>query len=30
MSVSDILKNNLIYKLIVVDTLREQYNWNKM
>ena len=30
MSESDDLKNNIIYKLIVVDTLKEQYNWNEV
>ena len=30
MSVSDNLKDNIIYKLIVVDTLNGRYNWNEM
>lgn len=30
MSESDDLKNNVIYKLIVVDTLKEEYNWNEV
>lgn len=30
MSESEDLKNNLIYKLIVLDNLKEQYNWNEV
>ena len=30
MSVSDNLKDIIIYKLIVVDTLKGRYNWNEM
>ena len=30
MSEPDDLKNNVIYKLIVVDTLKEEYNWNEV
>ena len=27
---SDDLKDNIIYKLIVLDVLKEKYNWNEM
>ena len=30
MSESEDLKNNLIYKLIVLDNLKEQYNWKEV
>ena len=30
MSESDELKDNIIYKLIVLDILKEKYNWNEM
>jgi hypothetical protein len=30
MSESEELKNNLIYKLIVLDTFKEEYNWKEM
>ena len=30
MSESDDLKDNIIYKLIVLDVLKEKYNWNEM
>ncbi len=30
MSVSDKLKDNLIYKLLVINTLQERYNLNEM
>ena len=30
MSESEDLKNNLIHKLIVLDNLKEQYNWNEV
>ena len=30
MSVSDKLKDNLIYKLLVINTLQERYNWNEL
>jgi hypothetical protein len=30
MSESEELKNNLIYKLIVLDSFKEEYNWKEM
>jgi hypothetical protein len=30
MSESEQLKNNLIYKLIVLDSFKEEYNWKEM
>jgi hypothetical protein len=30
MSVSDEMKNNFVYKLIVLDTVRDKYNWKEM
>ena len=30
MSESEQLKNNLIYKLIVLDSLKEEYDWKEM
>ena len=30
MSVSDEAKNNLVYKLIVLDTVRDKYNWKEV
>jgi hypothetical protein len=30
MSESEELKNNLIYKLIVLDSFKEKYNWKEM
>lgn len=30
MSESEDLKNNIIYRLIVLDNLKEQYNWNEV
>ena len=30
MSESDDLKDNIIYKLIVLDVLKEKYNWNEV
>jgi hypothetical protein len=30
MSVSDEVKNNFVYKLIVLDTVREKYNWKEV
>lgn len=30
MSEIDDLKDNIIYKLIVLDVLKEKYNWNEM
>ena len=26
----DKLKDNIIYKLIILDVLKEKYNWNEM
>lgn len=30
MSEPEQLKNNLIYKLIVLDSFKEEYNWKEM
>jgi hypothetical protein len=30
MSESDNIENNIIYKLIVKDVLKEKYDWNQM
>lgn len=30
MSESEQLKNNLIYKLIVLDSFKEEYDWKEM
>jgi hypothetical protein len=30
MSNSDNLSNNIIYKLIVLDILKDKYNWKEM
>jgi hypothetical protein len=30
MSVSDEVKNNFVYKLIVLDTVRDKYNWKEV
>ena len=30
MSESEQLKNNLVYKLIVLDSFKEEYNWKEM
>ena len=30
MSESENLKDNIIYKLIVLDVLKEKYKWNEM
>ena len=30
MSESNIIKENKIYKLIVLDIIRDKYNWNEM
>ena len=30
MSVSDKVKNNIVYKLIVLDTVRDKYNWKEV
>jgi len=30
MSDSNIVKDNKIYKLIVLDIIRDKYNWNEM
>ena len=30
MSVSDEMKNNFVYKLIVLDTVRDKYNWKEV
>ena len=30
MSESEELKDNIIYKLLVLDVLKEKYNWNEM
>lgn len=30
MSEPDILKNNIIYKLIVLNDLKDSYNWKEM
>jgi hypothetical protein len=30
MSEIDDLKDNIIYKLIVLDVLKEKYNWNEV
>ena len=30
MSETEELKDNIIYKLIVLDVLKEKYNWNEM
>ena len=30
MSVSDEVKNNIVYKLIVLDTVRDKYNWKEV
>ena len=30
MSESENLKDNIIYKLIVLDNLKEKYNWREM
>ena len=30
MSETEELKDNIIYKLLVLDVLKEKYNWNEM
>jgi hypothetical protein len=30
MSVSDEVKNNFVYKLVVLDTVRDKYNWKEV
>lgn len=30
MSELDDLKNNIIYKLIIINDLKEKYNWNEV
>jgi hypothetical protein len=30
MSISDEVKNNFVYKLIVLDTVRDKYNWKEV
>jgi hypothetical protein len=30
MSETEELKDNIIYKLIVLDVLKEKYNWNEL
>mgnify|MGYP006873026744 CR=1 FL=1 len=30
MSESEELKSNLIYKLIILDSFKEEYNWKEM
>ena len=30
MSQTEELKDNIIYKLLVLDVLKEKYNWNEM